>query len=293
MSKHILVVDDEQNIREIISDLLMEMGYKAEVAVDGLDALNKIEDRFYDLYIVDIYMPRMGGLDLLVRLKEIQPTAVVIISTGYSSIDLAVKAIRAGAYHYLTKPIQVDELMKVVESGLAQSIELTEEPVTEHKKEEQAAKPRGAAAKTDGYLLLRGFTAEQKQSFLDSGDVRHYPAGLEIPLNEEEGSMIFIEKGSVAVYHNDVLVETLKEGDAWGEETLISSQTCFANLRAQNDVQLRQFRRNKIIEFFSYQDENLTKRYMINLVQCLYIKWRRAILRLGMFSGYTSEKGGN
>ena len=120
MNNKILVVDDEQSIREIIRDFLTESGYQVTLAVDGLDALEKVQFELFDLYLIDIYMPRMTGLELLEKIKQIQPLAVVIISTGYSSIDVAVKAIRSGAFHYLTKPIQAEELINVVNSGLQQ-----------------------------------------------------------------------------------------------------------------------------------------------------------------------------
>ena len=83
----IMIVDDEQNIRDIISEFLSETGYSVAVAVDGVDALEKVQYEQYDLYIIDVYMPRMDGLELLVKLKELQPLAVVIVTTGFSSIE--------------------------------------------------------------------------------------------------------------------------------------------------------------------------------------------------------------
>lgn len=281
-----MVVDDEQNIRDIISEFLQEMGYKVTVAVDGLDALDKVGFEQFDLYIIDVYMPRLGGLELISRLKEIQPLAVIIVTTGYSSIDVAIKAIRTGAYHYLTKPIQAEELLKVVESGLKHSRELTESSSTAFDSGQSAPE------RQNELLLLRGFTPEQTRDFKNLGVISQYLYGDTIPLNEEKGSLIFVEKGKLNVYYNGSVVDTLKEGDIWGEETFVNPSSGFTVLKAQSEVQLRHFQRKKIMEFFTYNEETLTKRYMINLIQCLYIKWRRSIFKIGLYSGFPSDKQG-
>ena len=286
MPAKIMVVDDEQNIREIISEFLQEMGYSVTVAVDGLDALEKVAFEQYDLYIIDVYMPRLGGLDLISKLKEIQPLAVIIVTTGYSSIDVAIKAIRTGAYHYLTKPIQAEELLKVVESGLKHSADLGEAPAA------VSDTSLNVPEKYSEHLLLRGFTLEQAQDFRNLGSLGEYQYGDTIPLDEEHGSLIFVEMGKLNVYHNGAVVESLKEGDIWGEETFINPGAVFTILKAQSEVHVRHYKRKKIIEFFTYNDETLTKRYMINLIQCMYIKWRRSLFRIGLYTGFSSDKQG-
>ncbi len=281
MANKILIVDDEQSIREIIREFLTEMGCEVKVAVDGVDALDKVRYESFDLYIIDIYMPRMDGLELLVKIKELQPLAVVIITTGFSSIDIAVKAIRNGAYHYLTKPIQAEELTRVVESGLKHSEELSDvntispnsDPLTEQ---------------TD-LLLLRGFTPEQQMDFRAVGTLNKYNAGDIIPQDNVAGPMLWIESGKIAVKYKNAMVETIKAGDIWGEESFITSNAVFTQLVTMEDAQVRHFNRGKLIEYFTYNDETLTKRYMINLVQCIYVKWRRAVYRIGIFSGFTPD----
>jgi len=281
MAHKILVVDDEQSIRDIIREFLFEMGYEVKVAVDGVDALDKARFETFDLYIIDIYMPRLDGLELLLRIKELQPLAVVIITTGFSSIDVAVKAIRNGAYHYLTKPIQAEELTKVVESGLKHSEEL--------KDVNSISAPPGSAVEQPEMLLLRGFTPEQQQDFRAVGVSCKYNAGDTIPQDNAIGSMLWIESGKIAVKYRNATVETLKTGDIWGEESFITSTLVFTQLIAAEVTQVRHFNRGKLIEFFTYNDETLTKRYMINLVQCIYVKWRRAVYRIGIFSGFSPE----
>jgi CheY-like chemotaxis protein len=281
-SRKILVVDDEQNIRDIISEFLGDLGYDVSVAVDGVDALEKVEYNKYSLYIIDIYMPRMGGLELIARLKEIQPLAVIIVTTGFSSIDVAVRAIRTGAYHYLTKPIQPDELIKVVDSGLAHAAELGDHTG-------DGAAEETLVAKSSELSLLRGFAADDVQDFLACGTISSYSKGSQIPLTDELGSMVIVEDGSVNAYYNGALLETLKERDVWGEETFIYPNSVFSNLIAQSNVQIRHFKRKKLIEYFMYRDETLTKKYMINLIQCMYNKWRRSSFRIGLYSGFNAS----
>src|SRR5690554_850216 len=97
-TQKILVVDDEQNIRDIFQTFLQDMGYNVSSAIDGFDALDKIAKESFDLYIIDIYMPRMGGLELISRLKEMHPEAVIIVMTGYSGLDVDFRSIRQSAF---------------------------------------------------------------------------------------------------------------------------------------------------------------------------------------------------
>ncbi len=177
-SRKILVVDDEQNIRDIISEFLGDLGYEVSVAVDGVDALEKVEYTKYSLYIIDIYMPRMGGLELIARLKEIQPLAVIIVTTGFSSIDVAIRAIRTGAYHYLTKPIQPEELIKVVDSGLAHVTDLgdagsdREEAQTSVIKSSELSLGSDGVANSDTVSFSMVLNTHYHSSGLDWQDIR-------------------------------------------------------------------------------------------------------------------------
>ncbi|MDD3097980.1 MAG: response regulator [Candidatus Cloacimonetes bacterium] len=276
-TKKILVVDDEQNIRDIFQTFLHEMGYSVATAIDGLDALEKVAIEQYDLYIVDIYMPRMGGLELISRLKEIQPDAVIIVTTGYSGLDVDFRSIRQSAFMYLPKPIQPDELIRAVDAGLAQS-RSSEPELNLSTEKEDAQEPD----KKPELLLLRGFTTEQIYSFKSSGTLKEYKSGMSIPMDKEEGCMVVIERGFVNVYYNTDLVDSLKEGDVWGEETFIHPQAVFTTLRAQGDVVIRHFPRRKLIDFFTYNEKALTDRYTINLIQCMQVKWKRSIVRLAL-----------
>ncbi len=114
----ILIVDDDQTIAEVLKDLISAPERSVNVCYDGLSAIENIQKNFYDLIIVDLVMPRVGGLDLLSYAKKINPDIIVIIITGYASIETAIMAIREGAYDYITKPFKLEEIKIVVENAI-------------------------------------------------------------------------------------------------------------------------------------------------------------------------------
>jgi len=111
----ILIVDDERIVRESFLHWFRKYGCKTEAAASGLEALEKLERYPFDLLFVDIKMPGMDGLELLEKVKQQYPDAIVIIITAYGSIDTAVKAMKMGASDYLLKPFQPDQLSLVLE----------------------------------------------------------------------------------------------------------------------------------------------------------------------------------
>ncbi|HAL57459.1 MAG TPA: Fis family transcriptional regulator [Bacteroidetes bacterium] len=111
MAERILVVDDEQIIRESLGFVLKKEGYRVEEAGNGMEALAKHEAAPYDLVITDIEMPEMRGVDLLEQITKRTPQTFVMIVTAYGSIETAVAALRKGAYDYILKPIDFDDLL--------------------------------------------------------------------------------------------------------------------------------------------------------------------------------------
>lgn len=114
MNERILVVDDEEIIRDSLSYILQEEGYKVDSAVDGADALEKMADKEYDLVFTDLKMPKISGIELLEEISSNKSSTFSIVITAYASIDSAVSALRIGAYDYIVKPLDFDYvLMKV------------------------------------------------------------------------------------------------------------------------------------------------------------------------------------
>jgi DNA-binding NtrC family response regulator len=110
----ILVVDDEQIVRDSLREWFAEDGYEVATAASGVEALTHLATAPADLLLIDIKMPGMDGLELQRRVKEAAPEATVIIITAYAAVDTAVQALKEGAYDYITKPIDPDDLARVI-----------------------------------------------------------------------------------------------------------------------------------------------------------------------------------
>ncbi len=118
MSVKILVVDDEQIIIDSCLRILTNPDYQLEAVQDGLEALRRIDENHYDIVILDIMMPKIDGLEVLRRVREGLPDIDVIMITGLSQIETAVKSMKLGAFDYLSKPFDPDELKLVVQRAL-------------------------------------------------------------------------------------------------------------------------------------------------------------------------------
>ena len=117
-SPRILIVDDEEHIRKILTIMLSKRGYQIEVAANGSQALEKMGQSAFDAVISDVRMSGMDGLELLSTIKEQNPDQIVIIITAFSSVDTAILAMKQGAYDYISKPFKEDEILLVLEKAL-------------------------------------------------------------------------------------------------------------------------------------------------------------------------------
>lgn len=116
----ILIVDDERIVRESLFHWFEEEGYHVETAEDGETALRKFDKGKFDLILLDMKMPGMSGLELLSKVKEIDKDCIVILITAFASVPTAIKALKDGAYDYVTKPVDPDELAHLVKKAMEQ-----------------------------------------------------------------------------------------------------------------------------------------------------------------------------
>jgi two-component system response regulator HydG len=110
----ILVVDDQSSVRELLRAVLESDGHSVDTAADGESAVKRLGEGFHDLVITDIRMPGMDGISALERMKEMSPETGVVMMTAYASVETAVTAMKMGAFDYITKPIDIDEVRRVV-----------------------------------------------------------------------------------------------------------------------------------------------------------------------------------
>ncbi len=131
---NILIVEDDANIRETLSTLLQQKGYKTDTAKNGREAIQKSKTKYFNLALLDIKLPDMEGTKLLTTMHENLPKMMKIMITGYPSLENAVEALNLGADAYIIKPVEPAKLLALIEEKLEeqhQAEKMTEEKVTE------------------------------------------------------------------------------------------------------------------------------------------------------------------
>jgi len=112
------IIDDEPIIHEVLGDLLTSEGYDVENSSSGEEALDKHSSQSFELVLLDLLLPGIGGIEVLKKLKKINPNAVIIIITAYASVESAISAMKIGAYDYIQKPFKHDELLLTVKRAI-------------------------------------------------------------------------------------------------------------------------------------------------------------------------------
>ena len=145
----ILIVDDDESARKALTLIFSEKGYELETAGTGRQAIEKARERFFNIALLDIKLPDMEGVELIAPLKEVHPDMVMIMITAYASLETAVRALNAGASAYITKPLNMDEVLATVREALIKQhmvmenkrlYEVAQQELTERKRVEEALK---------------------------------------------------------------------------------------------------------------------------------------------------------
>ena len=119
MKGRILIVDDDTAHLAMLQTVLKSLGHSIDTALDGKDAITGVEETPYDLVLMDVRMANIGGMEALEKIRKLNPAIPVIIMTAYSSVDKAVEAMKLGAYDYLTKPLNFDDLKITIERAMS------------------------------------------------------------------------------------------------------------------------------------------------------------------------------
>ncbi len=118
MKPKILIVDDDASHRRMLEAVLDVEGHMLHQAADGEEAITAVEEQFYDVVLMDVRMGKVGGIEALKRIKELSPGIPIIIMTAYASVSTAVEALKSGAYDYLIKPLDIDEMKILIAKAL-------------------------------------------------------------------------------------------------------------------------------------------------------------------------------
>jgi len=212
----ILVVDDEESHRIMLRAVLKEEGYEVSEATDGTEAVKAVEREPFDLILLDIRMTTMDGIEALSEIRKISPLVPVLIMTAYASVKTAVEALKAGAFEYLTKPLDIDELKILIEKALelyhlrAENIALKErlgdrfdfsKIIGRSRKMKEVFDTLSLVAPTDATVLILGESGTGKE--LVANSIHH---------NSRRASQPFIKVSCAA------LPETLLESELFGHE---------------------------------------------------------------------------
>ena len=117
-AKRILIIEDDEGVRATLTDLLGEAGYEIEAVGDGPPAIERAKAALFHLYLIDLRLPSMSGIEAMQRIQKINAQAVCIVLTAYATIELSVKAMRAGAFDFIGKPFQIDVVLNLVKKAL-------------------------------------------------------------------------------------------------------------------------------------------------------------------------------
>jgi len=177
MDERILIVDDEASVGQFLSIMLEREGYKVEAVLSGKDALEKIAENPPQVVLADLRMPEMDGIELLTRIKEEDPRIAVVIMTAYGSLESAVEAMRKGAFDYVMKPFQIEEIKLVIKRAIEErklreeNLELKrrvkqyelKEIVGKNEKFQKVLELAKKVAPTDSTVLIRGESGTGKE----------------------------------------------------------------------------------------------------------------------------------
>ena len=218
LATQIMVVDDEEAIREALEAWFIKDGYRVDKAESGFEALERMTTQHCDVYFVDIKMPGMDGMELLAKLKQKQPDAAVIMITAHGSIQTAVEAMKLGACDYLCKPFDPDQLSLLMERVMASNALREENQVLK----EQLMERRES--------LWEGFIAQSDamhQVFSIIEDVAPTPTPVHITGETGVGKELIAEaihmqshqsEGPFIAINCGALSETLLESELFGHE---------------------------------------------------------------------------
>ena len=174
----ILIVDDEQVVRDSLSKWFKEDGFNVSSAAGAAEALQQLQGQKWDILLLDIKMPGMDGMELQQRIKEIDPAATIIFITAHATVDTAVKALKEGAFDYVTKPVDPDYLSHLVTNALKQRSLVNEnlklkEQISEFCKADEIVGDSAqiqkvyeliqTVAKTDTTVMIRGESGTGKE----------------------------------------------------------------------------------------------------------------------------------
>jgi DNA-binding NtrC family response regulator len=151
--KKILVIDDERECCKLLADYLKKRGFELETAFDGISGLEKIKCALPDLVLCDISMPGLSGIEVLKRIKEYNPHIIVIMLTGYGSMESALECLKLGAYDHIAKPVELEKLLILLKEALNMDVKKLKYKILIIDDEPQLVESIAVRFKASGYTV--------------------------------------------------------------------------------------------------------------------------------------------
>ena len=151
MAATILIIDDERSIRKTLTEILAYEGYNIDEAADGEEGLKKFKDKNYDLVLCDIKMPKIDGLEFLVKANEINTDVPVIMISGHGTIETAVDAVKKGAFDYVSKPPDLNRLLITIRNAIDKNSLSTEAKTLKKRISSKVAACKKQTSRTKSY----------------------------------------------------------------------------------------------------------------------------------------------
>jgi DNA-binding NtrC family response regulator len=174
-ARRILIVEDRDSLRRMLEHALTQEGYEVATAADGPEGIRRVREQPFDLVLTDLKLPDASGLEVLAASREAQPRVPVVVLTGYGTVGAAVEAMKLGAFDFLEKPVELDDLARLIERAIGDAGKpedaITFQPpggpaiVGSHPRLRAAVRLLGKVAPTESTVLLSGESGTGKELF--------------------------------------------------------------------------------------------------------------------------------
>ncbi len=215
-TRKILIVDDEISVRTSLAEWFSVDGFAVETAEDGHHALKSLESGPFDIVVIDLKMPGMDGITLQKPVRELDKDAAIVILTAYASVETAVEALKLGAFDYITKPVDPDDLSNVIRNILKQK-ELKEENVRLREKVTELNLPTPIVAESPGFRRVMDLihsVAETDSTVVIRGESGTGKELIARAIHAQSGRHFF----PIVAVNSGALPETLLESELFGHE---------------------------------------------------------------------------
>jgi DNA-binding response OmpR family regulator len=278
MSEKILIVDDDPEICALCAEALSEDGYQVITSTNGDEALELAQHEEFDVVLSDLRMPGMTGLELLKNLKGADSDQAVIMFSGFGDMEIAVEAMKLGAYDSLPKPLILDELRLTVGKAMRQNRLRRENEKLRRELQDSTI----AMTYLPKFIpLLQNLPKDATHEFIELGHVETINSNdLILQENSSDHRLYIVIEGEISVWQDKAELYRLGRGESYGEMNILRRSQRSQGLLAELPGQLLILERDAILAFFNKKEERIFKLFIFNILNSVYTKNLKLCSRL-------------